>query len=75
MLEPLVIQGLSHSVNLGMTFLQEYNLQMICTEEEVAFMPIQDRLCQMVRLVERGCHNFINKKSRAVLRISKDQMI
>ena len=34
-LEPLLIQGLSHSVNLGIAFLQEYNLKMICIEEEV----------------------------------------
>ena len=34
-LEPLVIQGLSRNVNLGMSFLlQKYNLKMICTEEE-----------------------------------------
>ena len=33
-LEPSVIQELSHSLNLGMWFLQEYNLKMICTEEE-----------------------------------------
>ena len=35
-LEPLVIRGLSHSVNLWISFLQEYNLKMTCTEEEVA---------------------------------------
>ena len=29
-LEPLVIRGLSHSVNLGIAFLQKYNLKMIC---------------------------------------------
>ena len=34
-LEPLETRGLSHSVHLGMSFLQEYNLKMICTEEEV----------------------------------------
>ena len=34
-LELLVIQGLTHSVNLGISFLQEYNLKMICKEEEV----------------------------------------
>ena len=34
-LEPLVIQGLSHSVNLGISFLMEHNLKINCTKEEV----------------------------------------
>ena len=33
LLEPLVIRGLSHSVNLGITFLQKNKLKLICTEE------------------------------------------
>ena len=45
-LEPLVTQGLSHSVNLGMSFLRRYNLKMICTEEEVPLMPWKDSLAQ-----------------------------
>ena len=32
----LVIEGLSHSVNLGLTFLQEYELKLECTLEEGA---------------------------------------
>ena len=32
-LEPLVIRGLSHSVNLGIAFLQKYRLKMTCTED------------------------------------------
>ena len=40
--EPLVIQELSHSVHLGLAFLQEHNLKMTCIEEEVALMTIQD---------------------------------
>ena len=36
LLEPLVIRGLSHSVNLGIAFLQENNLKLVCTEKEVA---------------------------------------
>ena len=51
-LEPLVIIGLSHSVNLGISFLQEYNLKMIFTEEEVALMPIQDGLTSRAQLVD-----------------------
>ena len=41
-LEPLVIQGLSHSVNLGISFLMEHNLKITCTEEEVTLMPVKD---------------------------------
>ena len=37
-LEPLVIRGLSHSMNLGISFLMRNNLKLICTEEEVALM-------------------------------------
>ena len=42
LLEPLVIQGLSHSVNLGITFLQKNKLKLICTKEEVKLMPVKD---------------------------------
>ena len=74
-LMPLVIQGLSHSVNLGMSFLQKYNLKMICTEEEFALMPVKDGLALRARLVDGGCHSFLNKRSGMVLRATKDQMI
>ena len=40
-LEPLVIKGLSHSVNLGIAFLQENNLKLLCSEKEVALMPVK----------------------------------
>ena len=40
-LEPLVIKGLSHSVNLGISFLMEHNLKINCTKEEVALMPVK----------------------------------
>ena len=43
-LEPLVIRGLSHSVNLGISFLTRNNLKLICTEDEVALIPIRDGL-------------------------------
>ena len=65
-LEPLVIQGLSHSVNLGMLFLQEYNLKMICTEQEVVLMPVKCGSTSRVRLRDRGCHIFLSKKSETV---------
>ena len=48
---------------------------MICTEEEVALMPIKDGSALRARLVDGGCHSFINKKSGAVLQATKDQMI
>ena len=74
-LEPLVIRGFSHSVNLRMSFLQEYNFTMIFIEEEVVLMALKDGSALRVRLVDRGCHSFINKKSGVVLRATKDQMI
>ena len=42
LLEPLVIRGLSHSVNLEISFLQEINLKLVCTEKEVALIPVKD---------------------------------
>ena len=41
-LEPLVIKGLSHSVNLGIAFLQENNLKWLCSEKEVGLMTVKD---------------------------------
>ena len=35
-LEPQVIRGLSHSMNLGISFLTRSNLKLICTEDKVA---------------------------------------
>ena len=66
-LEPVVIRGLSHSMNLGILFLQEYNLKMICTEEKVALMPVKDGSTSRTRLVDGGCYSFLSKKSRMVL--------
>ena len=37
-LEPLVIKGLSHSVNLRIAFFLENNLKLLCSEKEVALM-------------------------------------
>ena len=62
-----LIQGLSHSLNLGMLFLQEYNLKMICMEEEVVLMSVKDGLTSRARLVDEGCHSFLSKKSGMVL--------
>ena len=70
-LEPLVIWGLSHSMNLGMPFLQKYNLNMICMEEEVALMPVKDRSASRARLVGGGCHIFLSKTSGTVLQLPR----
>ena len=43
-LESLVIQGLSHSVNLGISFLTRNNLKLICMEDEVELMPVREGL-------------------------------
>ena len=67
-LEPLVIKGLSHSVNLGISFLIEHNLKINCTEEKVALMPIKDGSLSRSRLVDRGYHSFISKKTGRVLK-------
>ena len=74
-LEPLVIQGMSHSVNLRLAFLHKCRLKMTCMEEEVAEMPRKDRSASRARLVGGGCHNFISKRSGRVLKATEDQMI
>ena len=48
---------------------------MTCTEEEVTLMPIKDGSASIARLVDRGCHNFIRKRSGRVLKATEDQMI
>ena len=58
-LEPLVIPGLSHSVNLGISFLTRNNLKLICMEDEVALMPVRDGSVLLTRLVDGGCNSFI----------------
>ena len=51
-LEPLVIRGLSHSVNLGITFLQKNKIKLVCTKEEVTLMPVKDGSTSRARLVD-----------------------
>ena len=58
-----------------MLFLQEYNLNMICTEEEVTFMPVKDMSTLSAMLVDGRCHGFLSKKSGTVLQATKVQMI
>ena len=50
--------GLSHSVNLGMSFF----LKMICYEEEVSLMPVKDGSASRARLVDGGCHSLFSKR-------------
>ena len=66
-----MIQGLSQSVNLGIAFLQEYNLKMICTDEEVALMPVKDGWASRARLLDGGCHSFLRKRLGTVLKATK----
>ena len=76
LLEPLVIRGLSHSVNLGLTFLQNYGLKLECTKEEgINLMPVRGNTDSRARLVDGGCVSFENSKSRKVWNASSDQEI
>ena len=65
-LEPLVIRGLSHRVNLGISFLMQHRLKLICTEEEVSL--IKDGSALRAQLVDGGCQNFISKRMGRVLK-------
>ena len=74
-LEPLVIRGLSNSVNLGISFLTRNNLKLICTEDKVALMPVRDGSASRARLVDGGCNSFINWRSGRVWRANEEQKI
>ena len=74
-LEPLVIKGLSHSVNLGIAFLQENNLKLLCSEEEVALMPVEDGSASKARLVDGNCSSFEHRRSGRIWRATKAQEI
>ena len=74
-LEPLVIRGLSHSLNLGILFLTRNNLKLICTEDEVALMPVRDGSASRARLVDGGCNSFISRRSGKVLKGTEGQRI
>ena len=64
-LEPLVIKGLSHSVNLGIAFLQENNLKLLCSEKEVAMMPVKDDSASRARLVDGNCSSFEHQRYKS----------
>ena len=75
LLEPLVIRGLSHSVNLGIAFLKRNNLKLVCTEEEVALMPVIDGSAWRAILVDGGCSSFKNWRSGRIWRATREQEI
>ena len=75
LLEPLVIRGLSLSVNLGIAFLQENNLKFVCTGEEVALMPVKDGSALRARLMDGGCISFKNRRSGNIWRATREQEI
>ena len=68
-LEQFVIKGLSHSVNLGMSFLMEHNLKINCTEEEVALMPVKDRSTSRAWLVDGRYHSLIARRQEECLKL------
>ena len=74
-IEPLVIRGLIHSVNLGITFLQKNRLKLVCTEEEVTLMPMKDGSTSRARLVDGGCISFENQKSGKICRATREREI
>ena len=72
-IEPLVIRGFSHSVNLGITFLQKNKLKLVCTEEEVTLMPVKDNSTLRARRVDGGCISFENGRSEKIWRATREQ--
>ena len=74
-LEPLVIKGLSHSVNLGIAFLEENNLKLLCSEKEVVLMPVEDSSASRARLVVGNCSSFEHRRSGRIWRATKAQEI
>ena len=75
LLEPLVIQGMSHSVNLGKMFLQKNRLKLVCTDEEVTMMPVKDDSALRARLVDGGCISFENRRLGKIWRATREQEI
>ena len=70
-----MIRGLSHSVNLGIAFLKKNNLKLVCTEEEVALMPVIESSASRLRLVDGGCNSFENLRLRRIWRATREQEI
>ena len=70
-----MIKGLSHSVNLGISFLMELNVKINCKVEKVMLMPVKDGSTSRARLGDRGYHSFISKKTERVLKTTEEQII
>ena len=62
-------------MNLGISFVMRNNLKLVCTEDEVALMPVKDGSASRVRLVDGGCNNFANQRSGKVWRATQEQKI
>ena len=62
-------------MNLGRAFLQENNLKLVCTEEEVALMTVKDGSASRARLVDGGCISFKNRRSGKIWRATREQEI
>ena len=71
-LEPLVIRGLSHSVNLELKFLRDYGLKLECMKEEVILMPVKEDTASRARLVDGGCISFENRRSRKIWKATSE---
>ena len=74
-LKPLVIKGLSHSVNLGFTFFAEYRLKLSCYEDGPTLESIADDKVSLTILVDGECLDFENRKSGKTLRATREQEI
>ena len=74
-LEPLVIKGLSHSVNLGLAFLEEYRLKLSCHEDgNILELIANDKVSRTI-LVGAECLDFKQQKSGKILRATREQEI
>ena len=73
--KPLVIRGLSHSVNLGIAFLKRNTIKLVCTEEEVTLMPVLDSSASRARVVDGGCSSFKNRRLGRIWRVTREQEI
>ena len=62
-------------MNLGISFRTRNNLNLICTEGEVALMPGRDGSASRVRLVDGGCNSFVIRRSGTVWRATEEQKI
>ena len=62
-------------MNLGISFLTRNNLKLVCTEDEVALMPVKDGSASRARLVDGGCNNFANRSIGKVWRATEEQTI